>query len=471
MNTDKYFNITSIGWGSGLIENMLDRIQHRSKIRFTHIVLTDFDARILNKKSYRSDVIPIRKVRGDPLPPPDLDLLASLEVAGVPTIHNMILSDRIVCNLPNSVALSYATLLAQRIRDILKVKKPDVVIGGFDSLHAGIGLAVCRSLNIPWVVMSFTTIPVGYLAFCDQLCPDNTLKILRPLSESLKHEATEALVAFESRRSQTPAYVSAHSVGIMLERLPKHFSEAIRRIIMSFNGSSDRFTTPSLLKVCSQYLRKRRNTFLFPNKWFVRKPPAARFALFALHMQPESSIDVWAPFFSDQFHLIQQIVRAIPPNMRLLVKMHISDADNYSRTQLRQLSQLPNVQLVHPASSTRDLINQADLIIGVQGTICLESALLGKPVLMFGESPYLHFPSVERIGRITDLPMQIRAVIAKPKPGREEILAAYVQYLARYMPAGYNDWTKSLNDEDIARYASCFERLKDHILSKRTMSH
>jgi len=471
MNTDKYFNITSIGWGSELIENMLDRVQQRSKIRFTHIVLTDFDAHILNKKSYRSDVIAIRKVRGDPLPSPDLDLLASLEVNGVPTIHNMILGDRLVRNLPNEEAFSYATLLARRIKDSLRAKKPDVVIGGFDSLHAGVGLAVCLSLNIPWVAMSFTTIPIGYLAFCDQLCPDNTLKILRPLNESLRHEATEALVSFESRQSQTPAYVSAHSLGIILERLPKHLSTASRRTIMLFNGSFDRFTTPSLKKTCTQYLRKRRNTLLFPNKWFVRKAPAARFALFALHMQPESSIDVWAPFFSDQFHLIQQIVRAMPPNMQLLVKMHISDADNYSPKQLRELLALPNVQLVHPTSSSRDLIKQADLIIGVQGTVCLESALLGKPVLMFGESPYLHFPSVERIGRITDLSVQILSVISRPEPSRDEILNAYIHYLSRYMLARYNDWTKPLHSEDIANFTSCFERLEDHIISKRPMSH
>ena len=253
--------------------------------------------------------------------------------------------------------------------------------------------------------------------------------------------------------------------------MPEHLSEAIRRIIMLFNGSFDRFTTPSLKKTCSQYLRKRRNTLLFPNKWLVRKPPAARFALFALHMQPESSIDAWAPFFSDQFHLIQQIVRAMPPNMQLLVKMHMSDADNYSRTQLRQLLHFPNVQLVHPASSSRDFINQADLIFGIQGTICLESALLGKPVLMFCDSPYLHFPSVERIGRITDLPVQIRSAISRPEPRGDEILNAYIHYLSRYMPARYNDWTKPLNSEDILKFISCFERLKDHILCKRTMGN
>ena len=467
ITTNSHFNITSIGWRAFLIEDLLDRIQQRSRLRFNHIVLTDYEAAILSKKSYRSDVIPIRKLKGDPLPPPDLDLLASLETEGVPTIHNMILGDRVVRNLPNAEAFSYATLLVNRIRDILKAKRPDVVIGGFDSLHAGIGLAVCRSLKIPWVAMSFTPIPTGYLAFCDQIRPDAKLNIIRPLNESLKHEAREALAAFESRRLQAPAYVSAHSISMVLKKMPKHLSQMMRRTTMLFDSSFDRFTTPSLLRSCRQYLRKRRNTLLFENKLFVRKPPAGRFALFALHMQPESTIDGWAPFFSDQFHQIQQIVRAMPANMRLLVKVHISNADNYSRIQLRKLLQLPNIKLVHPTSSSRDFINQADLIIGIQGTICLESAMLGKPVLMFGESPYLQFPSVEQISRITDLPNQIRSAISKPKPSRDEILKAYTLYLSSYMPARYNDWTKPLKSEDIAEFTSCFERLEKSIRLKK----
>lgn len=110
------------------------------------------------------------------------------------------------------------------------------MIGGFDSLDAGIGLAVCRSLDIPWVAMAFTTIPRGYLAFCDQICPDAQLKILRPLDESLQHEATEALVAFESLRSQTPAFVSAHSIGMVLKKLPTHLSTVIQGTTLAFNG-------------------------------------------------------------------------------------------------------------------------------------------------------------------------------------------------------------------------------------------
>jgi len=470
MPSDPHFNITSIGWDALLIEKMLDRIQVSSEFGFTHIVLTDIDAAILNKKSHRSDVIPVRKARGDPLPPPDLDLLASLETEGVPTIHNMILGDRVVSKLPKIVALAYATLLAQRITSILKAKKPDVVIGGFDGLHAGIGLAVCRSLDIPWVAMTFTTIPQGYLAFCDQICPNAQLKILRPLDESLKHEAMAAMAAFDSRRSNTPAFVSAHTIDIVLKKLPAHLTTIIQALVRALYGSSDRFTQLSPIQMSIQYMRKRRNTILFPKNLLIHQPPTVRFALFALHMQPESSIDAWAPFFADQFILINQIVRAMPPNMQLLVKMHISDADNYSSKQLRELFALPNVQIVHPAASSRDFINQAGLIFGIQGTICLESALLGKPVLMFGESPYLHFPSVERTGRITDLPKQIRKAIAKPKPGREEILAAYVQYLARYMPAKYNDWTKPLSDEDVAKLTACFDRLREHTVSNTRIS-
>jgi hypothetical protein len=131
---------------------------------------------------------------------------------------------------------------------------------------------------------------------------------------------------------------------------------------------------------------------------------------------------------------------------------------------------LPNVQLVHPTSSSRDFINQADLIIGIQGTICLESAMLGKPVLMFGESPYLQFPSVERIGRITDLSAQICSAISRPKPSRDEIFSAYMLYLSSYMPARYNDWTKPLKSEDIAKFTSCFERLEKSIRLKKITS-
>ena len=470
MQSNTHFNITSIGWSALLIEKMLDRIQESSDFKFTHIVHTDIDAAILNKKSHRSDVIPVRKARGDPLPPPDLDLLASLEADGIPTIHNMILGDRVVCKLPKRVALAYATLLAQRITNILKVKKPDVVIGGFDSLHAGIGLAVCRSLDIPWVAMTFTAIPQGCMAFCDQIRPNAQYDIPRPIDESLKSEARAAIEAFKSRKMKTPAHVSSHSLGMVLARLPTHLAIAIKKSVRALDCSLNRFTTPSPMRLALQYIRKRCNTILIPDSLLIRQPSVERFALFALHMQPESTIDAWAPFFADQFHLIGQIVRAMPPNMKLLVKLHISDGDNYSPRQLRQIAALPGVELVHPTASSRDFVDCADLVFGIQGTICLESALLGKPVLMFGESPYLHFPSVERVGRITDLPMQIRAAIAKPKSGREEILAAYVQYLARYMPARYNNWTKPLTDEEIASFAACFDRLRAHIVSNSKIS-
>ena len=470
MQSDTYFNITSIGWDALLIEGLLDRIQRQSKIRFTHIVLTDGDAAVLKKKTLRPDVFPIRKIRSDPLPSPDLDLLAALETDGVPTIHNMILGDRVVCKLPRSDALSYATLLAQRIASILKDTKPDAVIGGFDSLHAGIGLAVCRSLGIPWVAMTFTTIPQGCMAFCDQICPDAQYDIPRPIDESLKSEARAAIEAFESRRMKTPAYASSHSLGMVLAKLPTHLAIVIKRSVQALDGSLDRFTTQSPMRIALEYIRKRCNTILLPNRLLIRQPSDDRFALFTLHMQPESCIDAWAPFFANQFHLIGQIVRAMPPDMKLLVKLHISDGDNYSPRQLRQIAALPGIELVHPTASSRDFVDRADLVFGIQGTICLESALLGKPVLMFGESPYLHFPSVERVGRITDLPMQIRAAIAKPKPSRKEILDAYAKYLSRFMPARYNDWTESLADEDVAKFAKCFIRLREHLLVSPSVS-
>jgi len=455
----QYFHITSIGWDADLINGMFDRIQEKTYIRFSHIVLTNIQAIDVMKSKQRSDVIPIRRAMNELLPAPDLDLLASLEKDDVPTIHNMILGDRVLCKLPREEVLSYATLLVHRIKEILETQKPDVVIGGFDSLHSGIGLAVCRRLGIPWMAMGFTTVPKGYMGFCDQISPNALLPIRRPIDDDLKAEASEILAAFLDNKMHVPAYVSSHSMSILLRRAPANVANLIRRFLRTLSMQMDHYTWPSNIRRIDDYLRRLRNMLLLPQRLFLREPPDSCFAIYALQMQPESSIDSWAPFFADQIHLIGQLVRAMPPNMKLLVKLHISDADNYLPAQLRKLTALPGVALVHPTVRLRDFIEHADLVFGVQGTCCLEASLLGKPVLIFGDSPYLKFPRVAQVGCITDLPAQIRTILATPTPTYKEILWAFTQYLARYMPSVYNDWSRPLADDDIMRLTTCFERL------------
>lgn len=468
--SNKHFIITSIGWGAPLIHDTLDRVQHQSDLQFRHIVLTDVEALAVKNASERKDVYTIRNIKKDILPIPDLELLASLEAEGVPTIHNMILGDRIVSRLPKTVALAYATLLATRITSILRDIRPNVVIGAFDSMHAAMGLAVCRSLGIPWFALSFTAIPTGFAGFCDGISPAKRIPILRHDLEALRAEAASTLLQFEQKQITTPVYVSAHSWKIIALRLPDHFKAYIRIALDILFNKHDKFTTLNTSQVIARYFARRKNTFTFPNQICLRQPPDGRYALFAFHMQPESSIDAWAPFFSNQLNVLEQIVRSMPPNLKLLVKIHISACDNYNSSQLKWILNLPNVEIIAPATSSRIFIEKSALIFGIQGTICLEAALLGKPVLMFGDSPYLAFPSVSKIGRITDLPKQILEVLKNTPPTRERILNAYSNYLSYYHPMPFNDWKKKMTNNDIENFTSIFNLMRKHLQTGQQLS-
>lgn len=449
---------------------MLDRIQVRSNVQFFHIVLTDSKARELECAAPRVDVFSIRRIEKDLLPQPDLNLLASLEGHGIPTIHNMILGDRVLRLLPCEEVLAYATLLARRIKEILEVQKPDVVLGAFDSLHAGIGLAVSRSMGITWVAMNFTTIPSGLMAFSTEISPSALLPIKQEINLELKQYAAEILSEFIEGKKRTPVYVSEYSAIRILKNIPTRLKNLARRFILIISMQNDRYTSPKTCDRLVDYVRRTRNTLLLPNSKLLRVPPSGKFVFFALHMQPESTIDGWSPFYADQLHLIDQLVRAMPPNISLLVKLHISDANNYSPKQLGSLMKLPGLSVVHPTAPSRHFIEHAALIIGIQGTVCLEAALLGKPVLMFGDSPYLDFPSVSKVETITGLPAQIRDSLKSNKPSEENILSAFTRYVASYMPAMYNDWSRLIADDDIDRLKLCFEKLEKFIRDSKLAS-
>ena len=54
---------------------------------------------------------------------------------------------------------------------------------------------------------------------------------------------------------------------------------------------------------------------------------------------------------------------------------------------MARMRSFPGVELVAPLADARSFIESADLVVAIQGTIGLEAALLGKPVIMLGESP------------------------------------------------------------------------------------
>lgn len=466
-------HFVTVGWGLPLIERLWRRMERISAGRFSHVPHPRHAPREWNGGRPDPGVRFIGLDRQTRMPEPDLALLGSLERAGVPTVRNMILGDRVVSRLAEQDALGYATFLARRFARIFEELEPTAVIGGYDAVHNGISLGVARSLGIPWFALHFSVIPPGMAGFCNAMSPSARVQLPEPRSDADSLSLAEAtLAAFESRSLQAPAYLAPPppSFGGSILRIPGRIAAAAGAVRRSMLQSYLRYTddpgrlNPGVaLRNSRRAARARSAVAEIPT---LAAPPGAPFALFGLHTQPESSIDVWAPFFSNQQWVIETIARALPAGMRLLVKIHKSDVSRYTRDQLGRMRNVPGVEIIRPFADARAFIDGASLVFAIQGTMALEAALLRKPVVVLGDSPVTVFPWVSQAAALSELPDLVRRALSMPPPERPDVIEAFARYLGPFRPAAHNDWRIVKSDREIESFAELFRLLKLHVAGR-----
>jgi hypothetical protein len=346
---------------------------------------------------------------------------------------------------------------------MLEELQPSVVLASYDSLHAAMSLAVAKSLGIPWVAMAFTVIPDNLTGFCKGLTPDRLVPIGRQVDDQLRGQARALIGNVRSREQKVMAFRAPASLTQWVRQYLRHGKNLLRRKQKADVLRIDRFTYPSIGERLYDVFRRSYNRLCLPSGTMLSSPPDARFIYFPLHMAPESSVDTWAPFYQDQLAFVAQLSLSIPADIAFVVKLHFSDPDNYSRRQLRQLMKLPRLHVAHPSAPGREFIENAALVIGIQGTSCLEAALLGKPVLIFGDSPYQYFPRTEKAERPDEVYHQIRRMLELPPPSDEEIVEDYAAYMARYMPGRINDWGRPIEEDELDRLVDCFRALRSYV--------
>jgi hypothetical protein len=465
--------ILTVGMDVRLVRNLWNRVAKRGELQISHLVHPSYDRASWDRAATSGRVYFVREDLRESLPAPDNRLLESLEREDVPTIHNMIMSDRVLAALTYQESLAYATLLARRFLSLFSEIRPPAIIGGFDGLHGSLALAVARKVGVPWFAMNFTTIPQGLVCFCDALSPSSALVLEPHRDETLRVQADGLLRDFEQRRIHAPAYLPPKllepSVALRQLRSQVHslVRVAKRRRFARYRKFTDYRNSYTFGGLFREALRLRRNLWRLRCQPFITQPPDEPFAFFGLHMQPESSIDVFAHLFSNQVRVIELISRSLPPTRTLLVKLHKSDAPNYSTGYLARLQRFPGVRTVAPYADSVAFIRKAELVFAIQGTIGLEAALLGKPVIVFGDAPIKVFPSVSAVGRTVDLPGLIRRKLAEPAPQRADIVAAFAKYLAPFYPASHNDWHISPTDAEIEGYVRFFRLLMSRVPSIR----
>ena len=136
-----------------------------------------------------------------------------------------------------------------------------------------------------------------------------------------------------------------------------------------------------------------------------------RYIFFPLHTEPEVSLLVYGRPYVNQIEIIRMLAMSLPIDMVLVVKEHPWMVGKRSMDAYKKMLNIPRVRLADPKLEARTLIQESDMVAVITGSVALEAAMLGKPVITFGDCPYNLLP--DSMVRRCDDPRHIQTVVRK----------------------------------------------------------
>lgn len=128
-----------------------------------------------------------------------------------------------------------------------------------------------------------------------------------------------------------------------------------------------------------------------------------------LHLIPESTTFVKAPFYINELNIIEQVSKSLPIGWKLYVKEHQAMVGERDFSFYRAVKKLPNVKLVefNFYSDPKPWIQNSKGVIAISGTGAYEAAMLGKKSIVFADVPFTLIEGVYHVRSFHELPSLI----------------------------------------------------------------
>jgi CDP-glycerol glycerophosphotransferase (TagB/SpsB family) len=118
---------------------------------------------------------------------------------------------------------------------------------------------------------------------------------------------------------------------------------------------------------------------------------------------------------------------SLPVDTVLVVKEHPWMVGKRSLSAYKKILNIPRVKFADPRMEARTLVKDAELVAVITSSVALEAALLGKPVLTFGDCPFNILPS--NMVRRCDDPRKLNCILQDLLTGyrnNEDAIYAYI---------------------------------------------
>ena len=349
------------------------------------------------------------------------------------TLNAMVYADRIINQYPFERVIKIMAGVLSFWDSLLAQVRPDTIVGEIACATEWVGYCVAQTLNITYLVpyptpvanrVFFARSPQGNWGAAEHAYQELKGKDLTP--EQLKI-AEVFLNAFRAKKImhpglawglRTPLHLDVSQVARRVSRIPFRIQTYLEDgyfEVGSYHG------TPPWEPIWHDFVRILRH-IAHERFVFETSIPGGRRAYFPLHMQPEYTTDVRAPFYTNQCALVENIAKSVPIGYRVLVKEHPGMKGERKLSYYRQFRNFYNVELLSPSVDGHDLILSSDVNLTISGTTAWESILYEKPVIALGPLCYGYFDLVYQCKNVTELPDLIAEAIRNFRPNRTLLL-------------------------------------------------
>jgi len=332
--------------------------------------------------------------------------------------------------------------------DRLKNFKPDLIFIVCIAALPTLALArICEWMDIPFIVLRSARIGNRFVLshndaterfYAIETAFEKACQEGGPLPD-LPDEFQAYLDSYKTDNPEAPVWATTCNQAI--EKLQKmnifkfygdlllRFFLACKRKLFPRRNRDLRWKLP--FSIFAFHVRQKIAVRRFRPERFDEPRDGERYIYFPLHLSPEASTMVLAPAFVDQLAVIDRLAASIPLSHRLYVKEHPAMIGRRPKGYYERIRRHANVRLINPLSDSMALTRRADLIASITGTAAWEAILMGRSVLMFGESFFSHLGFCHRVENIAELGRQIKEIVfhgKKTAHGTDD-LVRYMQCL------------------------------------------
>lgn len=452
------------------------RAQHGCEV--SAMAFTSPATRMLKRTGAFEDVLNLAAYLRAKVPGSDLEecvaSLQTMEFANDSTsVNTMIQADRIIRRYPFERALRVVAAIRNFWDDLLARMVPDTILGEIACATEWIAWRAAQRTNIQYLAPYPT--PVAHKLFFLG-APDGVWEPMGRAFESASDcglsseqedvarrfvrnfRAKKAKPPFFSWAQRSPLVPNFRELRRRAARIPfrlQTFVEDGQYEVGSYHG------TPPWRPVWEDTMRMVRHA-ASETTIFERKITDGPKVYFPLHVQPEFTTDVRAPFFTNQVALIESISKSVPAGYRVVVKEHPGMKGERNLGYYRDIQRIQNVQLLSPAVDSHELIQRSDAVLTITGSGAWEGILYEKPVIAFGPLCYGFGDLVYRCNSIADLPAILRNALHAHKPDRSQMLRLVWSLLATAHEA---EWGDPIRQPQICEEAN-IEKVADAIVSE-----